>query len=685
MKKQEAIKDQPMTDPWPIRRWAPWLVLILAVAAFFRLYDLGMSAFRGDTIILWNLAQQRVPPAQLFSRWFEVSGAAGQMPLPAWIAQVYVRMTGWQVTPFNVRFPPALLGILAVAAAFFGGRRFKDARLGLMLAGLLAVNAFHIALCREAYFYSALILGYFLFFWAFADLSRLLMAGDRVGWRSWLLLAAALFMTAYSQITGLLVCGAGGLLFVVLLLVRGRKRPGFAPNLAGLIVTYLVILLPMALAAWGLRPLLDQIGQNREAAQQVTDLSGETLIGGFLKALAQFSWGSAWPGLVILAAALIGGIAVVVRRRDINGAWVGYIVVMQLALFYLSRSAAGASYEARYMAGMFPFFLALLAYGLLDAPGLLARNAARAGSIAFCGLAFLYALYPAWLQTRLTGKPTPYYEIVRFADANLPPGAPVVVDRWYEPWNELAAHPGTNAQFVFITPNEPLEVFRQFNWRDAARAALEAFPDAAYLEIAKTYWDVPGIGPWTWPRDFFARQVTFANKAGLRLRELGLANRGDFYAANTSRTVVALFYNTEEDAVERARRAGRETTVWYGPGWGFEQTGPMPMLRVRTPTFRAFKSLAREAAVDVWNLSDRPLEGRLDIKGVAVGGAKVVQASRGGRRTFPAGRETTVDFGPLTLAPGLNTVKLADPHASAGNGPLLLVERIAFVPAGAAP
>ena len=64
------------------------LAIIVAVAAFFRLYELGLSAFRADTILLWELAKRQVPPSMIFTDWFEVSGAAGQMPMPAFITAI---------------------------------------------------------------------------------------------------------------------------------------------------------------------------------------------------------------------------------------------------------------------------------------------------------------------------------------------------------------------------------------------------------------------------------------------------------------------------------------------------------------------------------------------------------------------------------------------------------------------
>src|SRR5262249_37631426 len=136
-------------------------------------------------------------------------------------------------------------------------------------------------------------------------------------------------------------------------------------------------------------------------------------------------------------------------------------------------------------------------------------------------IATLLWVWPAFLCTKLDGKPTPYTKINAWVDSNLPPGALVLVDRWFEPWNEFRVEPSTNVISTYVLPNEPLDVYLQYHWRDTAINFFGHNPDAAYLEIAKSYWEKPEVGPWQWPRDHFARHVVIRNEAGLRLRGLG--------------------------------------------------------------------------------------------------------------------------------------------------------------------
>ena len=639
-----------------------WLAVIVAVAAFFRLYELGVSAFRADTILLWELAKRHVPPVLVFTQWFEVSGAAGQMPMPAYLMQLFLSLTGWNVTPAMVRFPFALFGILAVPVAFFAGRRIRGPVFGLFLAAFLSVNSFHIATCREAYFYSTLIFGAFLFLLAAAGIVPSIWEGRTIRVSDFAILVAALFFSAYSQITGLIICAAGGLLFMALLVYKQRKTPLFKRNSIALVAVYGVVLLPVFVAAWGLRPILGQIGANKETAAKVVSMLEDNLFTGTTKALLQFGWGWSIAGWVFFAVALAGAVWVIAQRREKQWSWVVYFILMQIAVFGVLRSVMVATYEARYLSGVFPFFLALQVYGLWALPGLL-KNPAVAKKIAsaLCGASLLFAAYPAYLQTQVTGKPTPYFDLVRWFDAHLPAGTPVLVDRWFEPWNELRSHPSTNVVFTFTIPNEPSDVFMKNHWRDTAKEFFVRNPDAAYLEIAKEYWEVPGVGPWDWPRQFFARHVSITNEAGLKLRALGLANRADFYAANSNRVVVEIFYNTTEDVIGQARNAGRQVLVLYGAGW----------VHTKTQDFRDWRIPQGRANLEVYNLTGEPMDANLMIAAASVSVSKQVDVA-GQVLTFEGGRLLEKMAGPVTLAPGRSSIVFADRMWDGGRTPLLV-------------
>ncbi len=644
------------------------LAAIIAVGAFFRFHDLGECAFRGDTILLWNMALRKVPPGLLLTQWFEVSGAAGQMPMPAFLMQLFLDLCGWPLTAFWVRVPFAFFGVLAIPAAFFGGRKLFGTTFGLVLAALLAVNSFHIATARESYFYSTLLFGYFLYFWSGAAITERLIAGEALRKGDLAILAAAIFFSAYSQITGLLICAAAGLLFFGLLFRRQRKLPVFKKNLTRLIVVHAILFAPVVVASWGLRPLLAQIGANRERGAEVVAMSGYNLFRGVTEALEQFSWGWTGPRVALLVVVCVAAILAFIRNREWRGLWLLYFIVAEIVLFSISRTASGANYEARYMSGFFPFFLAALAYGLLCFPKAVASGGVERGlATGFVALGLGACLYPAYLQTQSTGAPAPYYDLIRWTDSTLPKGTPILVDRWFEPWNEIKAHPTTNVFFTFTIPNEPPETYIKYHWRDTAKQFFERYPDAVYLEVAKSYWQVPGIGSWEWPRQYFARHVGITNEAGLKLRDLGLANRGDFYAADTNRVVLEIFYNTPEDVMAKARASGRPVIALYGGGWGYIKPN------WQNGDFRDWRTLEGEAVVSLCNLTDHALPVRLKVRAAAVNGSKQVTAANGTKNTFPMGQMAEWDVGAFNLQPGATAVRLADPYWPASQA-LLLVD-----------
>lgn len=661
---------------------------VMAVAAFFRLFELGKVAFRGDTILLWSLAQRRVAPGLLFSKWFEVSGAAGQLPMPAWVMQEFLSLTGWHVTPFMVTLPFAVFGILAVAAAYFGGRRLFGTAFGLVFAALAAVNPFHIGMSREVYFYSSGVFGYFLYLWAAAAWTERYWGKEGPAKSEIALMAAAVFFSAYSQVTGAIIVAAGGLLLLGLLVYRQRGTAAFVRNLAVLIGLHAVVLAPVAFASWGWRPIVAQIGANRDVAVQVVAMGGQNLGRAVLEMAAQFAWGWTPAAAALLALVLALGAAAMVKAREGRGLWLAYFVVMQIALFAVVRTAASANYEARYMAGVFPFFLALVVYGLLRAAAVLAggRRAGHAAGAVLCAAGIGASLYPAYLQTQLTGLPAPYFDLIRWTDANLPPGTPVLVDRWFEPWNEIKAHPNTNVNFTFTIPNEPVDVYIQNRWRDSARAFLAKYPDAAYLEVAKSYWEAPGVGAWSWPREYFAHHVGITNEAGLELRRLGLANRGDFYAATTNRVILDLFYNRPEDVVEKARAAGRQVIALYGPGWQYSK--PFMALNGSDERYRdAWTALAQAgfreyfsdwrvleeaAAVDVVNLASSNLMVEVTVRAVATPSSKQVEVVGGARMVFGAGQFASKVVAAAELPPGISRLVLRDSLWPSAKVPLMV-------------
>jgi hypothetical protein len=385
-------------------------------------------------------------------------------------------------------------------------------------------------------------------------------------------------------------------------------------------------------------------------------------------------------------AALAGGLvaALACWKRERRGVFVLGLIVIGVIMNIKAQSAIGAAYEPRYVAAYLPLYIALLAWGFDALASLAARRSPKSalatGAAAFALIAGAYA-EPAWVATDLRGKPTPYRDIATWMDANLPAGTPVLTDRWFEPWNEFRIYQPQNVVMTFTVPDEPQDTFRQVNWRDGARGFFERFPEAAFLEVARNYWNIPDIGPWLWPRTNFVHKHTFTNEAGLRLRELGLANRGDFFTPGTNRLLVDIYFNTREDVLAKWRAEGRPVGLWFGAGWRYEKTGPMQWIPIKTREFMEWRAPSAPAAeLDVHRLAAGLDKVTLRARGVAVGGLRsLVCASTGQRQDFAPGQMTEWTIGPVALTGDVTRVVFTDPAYRAGTPPLL-IESIGVAP-----
>lgn len=645
------------------------LALFILLGAFFRLFELGRPSLGSDEINFLRLCAQKTTFVAFFEHWMEWMGITGQFPFSMAIIKGFLNVTGMTADAFAIRLPSAIWGVLAIPAAYLLGREIRGPDMGLLMAALLAVSPMHIQMSREAYYYVPLILGSFLMSTAAIAVLRTWLDGRALArWAVWSN-ALGFFLLTWSQPTGWPM--AALLLGVeALALLRLWRRHGMrATVLAQWWIPVLMIGLPLLFADWGVPHLLKNASGSTKASALKALAVSEGSAGILLhRAVGVMFLGGTPPRFSLSLLLLLGGAShfALQWRRSRALLLVPLLPVAFAAVFLIARASTGAGFEVRYINALLPFGLALLAGAVLGAADLLKRSYVTVA----LGLPLVGAMvYPSWLSARLQGSPVPYRDIVAWCDARLAPGTPVLVDRWLEPWNELRSHVPTNAQFTFTTPNEPVEVFRQSRWRDGARDFLERFPDAAYLEITKQYWHVRDVGPWSWPREHFARQVGITNRAGLRLRELGLAVRSDFYWSTTNRVVTEIFYNTREDVMQRRAAAGVQTFAWYGPGWGY----------TKTQDYRDWRVLQKEAELQLINLTHTTLPLRVTVRAVAAGqGGKEVQTSSGVQGTFPGGQMRDWDWGRMELPPGITTVKLRDP---AGRVPLL-VEGVGFQPDG---
>lgn len=667
--------------------------VILAVAAVFRLYGLGGAAFRGDTIHFWRLCHVDITGWQIVQHWMELR--IGQLPFPLAFTKFFIDLFHLPPTDFNIRLPMALAGLATVPVMWHVGRRLGGRWAAVLAALLMALHPFQIQMSVEAYFYATVILGAALMFGAFLDALVALRDRTALGAMTHVAAAGGLFLVAYSQITGWLTAFCLGVAYLVVLFKRSKVDAATRRDLWISLGALGVAFAPLLFFSWGLPfnfgKLFDT--QEKQAAAKALAVLGGTPLELLGRTVTSFGWGdtllrTAFTALIL---AVAGWAAVADRERRIALRWTMGLFGASFLLFLLGRPLISATYESRYLTGLIPLYVAMLAVGLAALPGLLRGTPLNKGrwpvfiGVALAAAAVGLLVKPAWAVNRQDGHPTPYRKITRWANENLRPGTPVLVDRWFEPWNEMVPYPSSNAVYTFTIPNEPVDVFISHGWRRSAQEFFMRHPDGVYLEVAKSYADVAGVGPWEWPRKFFAHHVALTNDAGFYLREVGLAARGDYFADNTNRLVVEAFFNKAEDTMRLMRAAGVSVYTYYGPGWKFEKSGPMQGLRQLSDPqgrpvreFRDWRVLEDSAQLDVVNVSTSPVLAMVELRGTAFGGAKSVQVSPEIKHTFAdwqqAYRLSAWQIGPLSIMPGVNVLTLSDPLWSLSQNPLLVSE-----------
>lgn len=647
-----------------------WACLLAAAAIAIRLWRLGAPALRADTIVIWNICSSGLSPAEIAGRWMELMGVSGQFPVPVMMIRLFLDLLRLPVTEFNIRLLDVFWAGIAVFAAFQAGRILISKRAGMVWAGLMTVHPYFIQATREPYYYAPMLCGLTLMAWGVA----LVIGGAtskepaNIQARFYIPLTAGGFALAlYSQPSGWGLIGLTLAAIYLALLIKKQWR--------GLIILSAVLFLlalPMLFAPWGISQVLALTAAEQQQ-QNLRLLAGETrkpLLEHLYGVWLTFSWGRGTArGLLAPLAALLWIECIRRNWRNPRHLALAALLLGGAALSVFAQLRAATFQSSRYMISVFPLLLGCYAQGVVS---LLERlDGVRLGPLVkrgakWCVIALFFAplLPPAAWALRLSGSPTPYKDIIRWVDTRLPRGTPVLVDRWFEPWNEFKVYPSTNVFLTFTVPNEPLDTFLQVNWRETAVRFFKNFPDAAYMEMSKTYWEKPEVGPWDWPREHFRNHAVIRNEAALKLREAGLLYR-DEGGVYTNRISIEIFYNTRDDHLAARSEAGDALAFWYGPGWGY----------TKTQDYRDWRVLTAAAELEAHNLAAVPRENVfIAIRGAAANGAKRVRVNNQALE-FPEGRVEERTIGPMSLAPGATILTLRDPHWT-GQGPLLLVEKI---------
>jgi 4-amino-4-deoxy-L-arabinose transferase-like glycosyltransferase len=301
----------------------------------------------------------------------------------------------------------ALIGTLVVGLVYWAGTRFYERRVGLVAAAIMAVAFLPV-------FYSKQALNDVV---TLAPITVALVAGlliyRRGAWTDWALAGAAIGVATATKYT------AGAMLLVVLVAAalrveedRGELRRaliGVGIAVAALVLVF-ALLNPFALANLG--EAHDQIrGQSRQADNAKL---GQDDTYGWLYYLGTLTWGFGWLPLL---AAVAGGLLAL--RRD----WrLALLLVAFPVCFYLYMGAQGRFF-GRWLLPIYPALCVLAGYAVVT---IAARRAALIAVLValVCAQGVLAAVH---IDTVL-GREDTRTQALDWIRANVPPGAPVVVE-----------------------------------------------------------------------------------------------------------------------------------------------------------------------------------------------------------------------------------------------------------------
>lgn len=582
-------------------------IVLLVAGTLLRILYLGKAAFGADQLEFYKLAVRGVGILEIWRNplWLN------QIPLSETLSLMLIKL-GLPPTPFVVRLPFAIMGILVLLMLWRWVSSRYGRTVGCITLLLAAFNPYHVYHSRTAYFYSGVIFGASLMLLTFWPLKLSLQKRQcphiaRVS--AWLLatvFACHMHMSvwAFALAQGLLLA-----YYAFKGLKQDRSRMfRFLCLLGGGGLFVLAVM-----ARWILRGI---------ERLRVASEGGKGLIGGdgaeeLRRLIPAYFAGESFLGLITLAAfVFLIGLGCLsrnaYRRKEAKSFYFVSLIQLAVVVGYVLAAGGGLA-KITYFSTFWPFMMVSMSLGAFYGFKRLIAYHRRSGYGVLIVCLALYAgltIPPSFAMLFLDGKPLPTHTVNDWVINHLDEGTPILVDRWFHPWNELAIHNEDHINYTFTVPDEPIENYIRLDWRKTAEAFFERFPDAAFLEVNREKYD-DYLGPWDFPETHFAQTAYLTNEAAMVMRQFHVYPTGSYNADNTNQIVTRIFYNTKEDNLEAARERGDSVFRYYEDGWGYAKPG------WQHGRYEDFRVMQGSATFELWNLRSEPVKVNVNVIGVA--------------------------------------------------------------------
>lgn len=624
-----------------------WLAvaLIWLTGAGLRLAHLSRSAVRSDEINFMRMAAGEPSLVELWRNppW------QNQMPLADSFPALWAKAQPHRAIEEGlVREPFALFGCLTVFICAVWLWRNRGIRAVLLASVWLGLSPFLVYHSREAYYYAAgMFFSTGMLFATIAALAKL-ERGTAPPARDWVLWMVWTFLACMSHMAIWVLAGVMALLlgYAGWKYLRGAERRRFFKW--ALVINGLLLLL---MSRWIWRAIGEII---KVSSNPTISHIGNPFGWMAPRILPVFFGGANLFGLGLLLTTLLAAGWNVRRGWRMRTAaldnpsmgwltlavWVGF----GATLAYVAITGGGAG-KWVYFSAVAPALI-VWAVCVWDqfwsflGPRFRAWGMAGSTLVVGAGLAF-----PAWQVTQLTGKPVPYRQIRAALDTLLAPGDVAIVDRWLEPWNEMALYAPSNVFVTFTIPDEPYEQYVQNDWRGVTKGVIERNGAQAFIRLARNH--EKRMGLWTWPETWFRQRVVVTNAAGAWLRDTGFAPMEEFYR-DRNRVETEIFYDSHADIAARARAAGQDVVWFFGAGWKLFKPW-------QQGDFADYRVLEREGMMTLHNLRAEPIRVRGDVTAAATGANVRLRIGALAPMAFASGQLTQHTF-EIELPPGVTSL-----------------------------